>query len=111
MNNPYLELLNIMDKSTQIPRNFYIGIVKSKFPNLTISLNNLELSKDDFLICSNLLTLNNANIEASCTCSNVECDCSTEINHNLKNELNVNDRVLFINVNDTLILIDKVVSM
>lgn len=111
MNNPYLELLNIMDKSTQIPQTFYLGVVKSKLPNLVIYLNNIELTTNDFLICSNLLTLNNANIEASCTCSNVECDCSTEIEHNLKNELDIDDRVLFVNVDDTLILVDKVVSI
>ena len=101
MANVYLELLDIMGKATPIPSPFMLGVVKSKLPNITISVDNILLDKDDLLINSNLITLNNANISAT----------DLDITSNLKDEINVGDKVLLCKVSDTFILLSKVVAI
>lgn len=94
MANPYLELYDMMGKATKVENPFRLGTVKSMLPNIEISLGDITLYKDDFLISSSLITLNNASIE-----------------HNLKDILNIGDKVLLTRVEGTFILLEKVVSI
>ena len=101
MKDPFLSLYEIMGEATKIEASFFIAKVISPLPNLKIQLNDLTLDKDDFLISKNLLLLSNANISAS--------ECS--INHNLKDELKVNDKVVLLRIDDKFIILSKVVSI
>ena len=101
MKDPFLSLYEIMGEATKIEASFFIAKVISPLPNLKIQLNDLVLDKDDFLISKNLLLSNNANITAN--------ECSIE--HNLKDELKVNDKVVLLRIDDKFIILDKVVSI
>ena len=101
MKDPFLSLYEIMGEATKIEASFFIAKVISPLPNLKVNLNDLVLDKDDFLISKNLLLSNNANITAN--------ECSIE--HNLKDELKVNDKVILLRVDDKYIILDKVVSI
>lgn len=101
MKNPYLELYSLMGEATKIEASFFIAKVISPLPNLNVNLNDLTLDKDDFLISKSLLLSNNANITAN--------ECSIE--HNLKDELKVNDKVVLLKIDDKFIILDKVVSI
>ena len=101
MKDPFLSLYEIMGEATKIEASFFIAKIISPLPNLKIQLNDLTLDKDDFLISKNLLLSNNANISAS--------ECSIE--HNLKDELKINDKVILLKINDKFIIISKVVSI
>lgn len=101
MKNPFLELYEIMGEATKIEASFFIAKVISPLPNLNVNLNDLTLDKDDFLISKSLLLSNNANITAN--------ECSIE--HNLKDELKVNDKVVLLKIDDKFIILDKVVSI
>ena len=101
MNDPFLSLYEVMAEATKVEASFFIAKVISPLPNLKIQLNDLTLDKDDFLISKNLLLLSNANISAS--------ECS--INHNLKDELKVNDKVVLLRIDDKFIILSKVVSI
>ena len=101
MKDPFLSLYEIMGEATKIEASFFIAKVISPLPNLKVNLNDLVLDKDDFLISKNLLLLNNANITAN--------ECSIE--HNLKDELKVNDKVVLLRIDDKCIILDKVVSI
>ena len=101
MKDPFLELYSLMGEATKIEASFFIAKVISPLPNLKIQLNDLTLDKDDFLISKNLLLSNNANITAN--------ECSIE--HNLKDELKINDKVVLLRIDDKFIILDKVVSI
>ena len=101
MNDPFLSLYQIMGEATKIEASFFIAKVISPLPNLKVNLNDLVLDKDDFLISKSLLLSNNANITAN--------ECSIE--HNLKDELKVNDKVVLLRVDDKIIILSKVVSI
>ena len=101
MKNPFLELYSLMGEATKIEASFFIAKVVSPLPNLKVNLNDLVLDKDDFLISKSLLLSNNANITAN--------ECSIE--HNLRDTLNVNDKVVLLKVDDKFIILDKVVSI
>ena len=101
MNNPFLELYSLMGEATKIEASFFVAKIISPLPNLKIQLNDLTLDKDDFLISKNLLLSNNANITAN--------ECSIE--HNLKDELKINDKVVLLRTDDKFIILDKVVSI
>ena len=101
MKDPFLSLYEIMGEATKIEASFFIAKVISPLPNLKIQLNDLVLDKDDFLISKNLLLSNNANITAN--------ECSIE--HNLKDELKVNDKVVLLRIDDKFIILSKVVSI
>ena len=101
MNNPFLELYSIMGEATKIEESFFIAKVVSPLPDLKVNLNDLVLDKDDFLISKSLLLSNNANISSN--------DCN--INHNLKDELKPNDKVILLRIDDKFIIISKVVSI
>ena len=101
MKDPFLSLYEIMGEATKIEASFFIAKVISPLPNLKVNLNDLVLDKDDFLISKNLLLSNNANITAN--------ECSIE--HNLKDELKVNDKVVLLRIDDTFIILSKVVSI
>ena len=101
MKDPFLSLYEIMGEATKIEASFFIAKVISPLPNLKVNLNDLVLDKDDFLISKNLLLSNNVNISAS--------ECS--INHNLKDELKINDKVVLLRVDDKFIILSKVVSV
>lgn len=101
MKNPFLELYSLMGEATKIEASFFIAKVISPLPNLKVQLNDLTLDKDDFLISKNLLLSNEANITAN--------ECSIE--HNLKDELKVNDKVVLLRIDDKFIILSKVVSI
>ena len=101
MKDPFLSLYEIMGEATKIEASFFIAKVISPLPNLKIQLNDLTLDKDDFLISKSLLLSNNANITAN--------ECSIE--HNLKDELKVNDKVVLLRIDDKFIILSKVVSI
>ena len=101
MKDPFLSLYEIMGEATKIEASFFIAKVISPLPNLKIQLNDLVLDKDDFLISKSLLLSNDAKITAS--------DCSIE--HNLKDELKVNDKVVLLRIDDKFIILSKVVSI
>ena len=101
MNNPFLELYSLMGEATKVEASFFIAKVISPLPNLKVSLNDLVLDKDDFLISKSLLLSNDANISSN------ECN----INHNLKDELRSNDKVILLRIDDKFIILDKVVSI
>ena len=101
MKDPFLSLYEIMGEATKIEASFFIAKVISQLPNLKVQLNDLTLDKDDFLISKNLLLSNNANITAN--------ECSIE--HNLKDELKVNDKVVLLRIDDKFIVLSKVVSI
>ena len=101
MKDPFLELYSLMGEATKIEASFFIAKVVSPLPNLKVNLNDLVLDKDDFLISKSLLLSNNANITAN--------ECSIE--HNLRDTLNVNDKVVLLKVDDKFIILDKVVSI
>ena len=101
MNNPFLELYSLMGEATKVESSFFIAKVISPLPNLKVNLNDLVLDKDDFLISKSLLLSNNANISSN--------DCN--INHNLKDELKVNDKIILLRIDDKFIILDKVVSI
>ena len=101
MKNQFLELYSLMGEATNVEASFFIAKVISPLPNLKVQLNDLTLDKDDFLISKNLLLSNNANITAN--------ECSIE--HNLKDELKINDKVVLLRTDDKFIILDKVVSI
>ena len=101
MKNPFLELYSLMGEATKVEASFFISKVVSPLPNLKINLNDLVLDKDDFLISKSLLLFNDVNITAN--------ECSIE--HNLKDELKINDKVVLIRIDDKFIILDKVVSI
>ena len=101
MKDPFLSLYEIMGEATKIEASFFIAKIISPLPNLKVQLNDLVLDKDDFLISKSLLLSNDAKITAS--------DCSIE--HNLKDELKVNDKVVLLRIDDKFIILDKVVSI
>ena len=101
MKDPFLELYSLMGEATKIEASFFIAKIISPLPNLKIQLNDLTLDKDDFLISKNLLLSNTANITAN--------ECSIE--HNLKDELKINDKVVLLRIDDKFIILSKVVSI
>ena len=101
MKDPFLELYSLMGEATKIEASFFIAKIISPLPNLKIQLNDLTLDKDDFLVSKNLLLSNNADISAT--------ECSIE--HNLKDELKVNDKVVLLRIDDKFIILSKVVSI
>ena len=101
MNDPFLELYSLMREATKIETSFFIAKIISPLPNLKINLNDLVLDKDDFLINKGLLLSNNANITSS------ECN----IEHNIKDELKVGDKVVLLRIDDKFIILSKVVSI
>ena len=101
MKDPFLSLYEIMGEATKVEASFFIAKVISPLPNLKVQLNDLTLDKDDFLISKSLLLSNNANITAN--------ECSIE--HNLKDELKVNDKVVLLRIDDKFIILSKVVSV
>ena len=101
MNNPFLGLYELMGEATKVEASFFMAKIVSPLPNLKVNLNDLVLDKDDFLISKSLLLSNNASITAT------ECN----VTHNLKDELNANDKVILLRIDDKFIILDKVVSI
>ena len=101
MKDPFLSLYEIMGEATKIEASFFIAKIISPLPNLKVQLNDLVLDKDDFLISKSLLLSNDAKITAN--------ECSIE--HNLKDELKVNDKVVLLRIDDKFIVLSKVVSI
>ena len=101
MNNPFLGLYELMGEATKIEASFFMAKIVSPLPDLKVNLNDLVLDKDDFLISKGLLLLNNANITTA--------ECNVE--HNLKDELKANDKVILLRIDDKFIILDKVVSI
>ena len=101
MKNPFLELYSLMGEATKVEASFFIAKVISPLPNLKVSLNDLVLDKDNFLISKSLLLSNDAKITAT------EC----KVEHNLKDELKPNDKVILLRIDDKFIILDKAVSI
>nr|DAP48615.1 MAG TPA: Protein of unknown function (DUF2577) [Caudoviricetes sp.] len=101
MQNPYLELLDMLGPNNSLPFNFYIAEVVNSNP-LNITFEGITLDSEDFLVNSNVLTLNNAEI----TTSN-----DTIVTHNLKDVINVGDKVLMLFTGSKYVLLCKVVSV
>ena len=101
MKDPFLELYSLMGEATKVEASFFIAKIISPLPNLKVNLNDLVLDSEDFLISKSLLLSNNANITSS--------ECSIE--HNLKDELRINDKVILLKADDKFIILDKVVSI
>lgn len=105
MKDPFLEMYKKMKEASEEVLNkntsFFIAKITKPLPNIELMLNDVPLDKDDILIDSNLLKLNEANV----TCS------TGSINHNLKDTLNMGDQVILLKINDKFALISKVVSL
>ena len=105
MKDPFLEMYKKMKEASEEVLNkntsFFIAKITKPLPNIELMLNDVLLDKDDILIDSNLLKLNEANV----TCS------TGSINHNLKDTLNVGNQVILLKINDKFALISKVVSL
>ncbi|HJG96040.1 MAG TPA: DUF2577 domain-containing protein [Romboutsia timonensis] len=86
MNNPFSELINVLreEGSFYNEPSFYFAKVTSKLPNLKVSLNDMELNKNNLLIDKILFD---------------------------NNVLNVGDRVIMLRDNNKFIIISKVVSV
>ena len=86
MNNPFSELINVLreEGSFYNEPSFYFAKVTSKLPNLKVSLNDMELNKNNLLIDKILFD---------------------------NNVLNVGDRVIMLRDNNKFIIISKVVSI
>ena len=86
MNNPFSELINVLreEGSFYNEPSFYFAKVTSELPNLKVSLNDMELNKNNLLI-DKILFDNNA--------------------------LNIGDRVIMLRDNNKFIIISKVVSV
>ena len=82
MKNPFLELYGLMGEATKVEASFFIAKVISPLPNLKVTLNDLVLDKDDFLI-----------------------------SYNLADNLSINDKVVLLRIDDKFIILDKVVSI
>lgn len=80
---------------------FFIGTIKSSFPNLEILWANRPIHKSQILIDKTLLDRHNVSI----SCSN------GTVSHNLKDTLNVGDTVIMLRNGDKFIIISKVVSI
>lgn len=100
MKNPYLELYKMMAEATEIQPSFFIGKIKSISP-FTVNLSDIVLDSDDLLIDSTIMKLHNASIKCS----------EGTIEHNLKDELKVNDKVVMLRIYDKFIIISKVVAI
>lgn len=105
MKDPFLELYKTMQDSAKevFVKNtsLFIAKVTNPLPDIELMLNDLTLDREDILIDSNLLKLNDVNINCS----------QGSITHNLQDVLNVGDQVVLLNINDKFILISKVVSI
>ena len=103
MNNPFSELINVRreEGSFYNEPSFYFAKVTSELPNLKVMLNDMELGKNNLLIDKTLLDRHNYSI----SCSN------GSITHNLKDKLNVGDKVVMLRDNNKFIIISKVVSI
>lgn len=92
MKNPYLELYSLMGEATKVETPFFIGQIKTVSP-LTVQLSDIILDNEDLLIDSNMYKLH------------------TTINEEIKDRLNINDKVVLLSLNDKFIIISKVVSV
>jgi hypothetical protein len=101
MSNAYNEFIEFIGSVQQVEPSFFIAKISNPLPNLKITLEGIELDKDDFLISKSLLMTNNAQV----TCS------TGNIQHNLKDVLSVGDNVLLVKVNNLYIVVDKVVNV
>lgn len=105
MKDPFLEMYKKMKEASEEVLNkntsFFIAKITKPLPNIELMLNDVPLDKDDLLIDSNLLKLNEVNI----TCS------QGSITHNLNDTLNIGDQVILLKINDKFALISKVVSL
>jgi hypothetical protein len=99
--NPYTELYEIIKGVPKSEASFFIAKVINPLPNLVVNFEGIELDKDNLLISKSLLISNNANV----TCTD------GTITHNLQDSLSIGDKVLLYRINDTFIVIDKVVSL
>lgn len=85
MSNPYIGLYEAMGRATKLEPSFFIGKVKSGFPNLVVVTNDLPLDKD-------VLSINISLKE-------------------LKDEIKTGDEVLLVKVQKQYIVLCKVVSI
>ena len=60
MSNAYNEFIEFIGSVQQVEPSFFIAKISNPLPNLKITLEGIELDKDDFLISKSLLMTNNA---------------------------------------------------
>lgn len=103
MSDPFSNLIDAIreEGSYYNEPSFYFAKVTSELPNLKVMLNDMELGKNNLLIDKTLLDRHNYSI----SCSN------GSITHNLKDKLNVGDKVVMLRDNNKFIIISKVVSI
>ena len=103
MSDPFSNLIDAIreEGSYYNEPSFYFAKVTSGLPNLKVMLNDMELGKNNLLIDKTLLDRHNYSI----SCSN------GSITHNLKDKLNVGDKVVMLRDNNKFIIISKVVSI
>ena len=103
MSDPFSNLIDAIreEGSYYNEPSFYFAKVTSELPNLKVMLNDMELGKNNLLIDKTLLDRHNYSI----SCSN------GSITHNLKDKLNVGDKVVMLRDNNKFVIISKVVSI
>ena len=116
MNNPFLELYSLMGEATKVEASFFIGKVVSPLPDLKVTLNDLVLDKDDFLIDKwikdrneNLFTEYQGHSHGGNTTG--DGNHRHQIKINIQDKLKVDDKLLLLKVNDKFIVLSKVVSV
>lgn len=101
MSKEFAELYEILRGASKSEASFFIAKVTNPLPNLKVSFEGIELDKDNLMISKSLLLANNATIT---------CDTGN-ITHNMQDALNIGDKVILYRLNDTFIVLDKVVNI
>ena len=99
--NPFTELYEIIKEGPKSEASFFIAKIINPLPNLKVNFEGIELDKDNLMISKSLIIANNANVTSS----------EGTITHNLQDTLNIGDKVILYRINDTFIVMDKVVSI
>lgn len=101
--NPFIDFISVIDSRnkelSQVP--FFIGKVTSGLPNLEVQVEGLVLDKQSLLVDKGIIDRNNATISCS----------AGSVTHNLKDVLKAGDKVILLRINDTFVVISKVVSI
>lgn len=115
MANAYNELLEIMGGATVIEPSFFIGKVKSPFPELEISLNDIVLDKDDLLVDKwikdrneELFTEYEGHSHGDAT---GDGNHRHEIREKIHDKLMVDDKVVLLRIEEKFIVLSKVVGI
>ena len=116
MENPYLGLYEVMKNATEVKPSFFIAKITSPLPDLKVQLNDIELDKDDLLIDKwikdrneDLFTEHQGHSHGGDTTG--DGNHRHQIIHNMQDKLQVDDKIVLLNINDKFIIISKVVEI